>query len=398
MMSMFMLSAFAQTPATIADVKSDVISNLQKDGYLSEKMANEAAQKYITQEDINTKISILKDVTQDSSVGVNHQTNPNLRSGASEASTTINWTQYLSWINFIKVAGCALLIIAFWGFIKIIIKSTWHIITKVPAIIYQAVFLGLSLYGTFFPEKIWESQYFYVALICSFTNLLILGWITFTYQIIFHYLSKIFNFGIPLATIGSFWAMIYFGALAIGYESTIFGFFSAIALSGIFTFTIMYSPGVLFLYFKENALAAVVFGHILILSAYIAIYHSGIAQPYIQYFNAGIQYYCTIALGVGLLVGASPFYKQSQALAYFVLFILIVVASTGLYFFLDMTTVATILFIFFVLVFVEWIGYIGFKTGWVVGCALVGAMLYGFSLLLESYGPMILNNIKAVIG
>lgn len=201
-----------------------------------------------------------------------------------------------------------------------------------------------------------------------------------------------------MSSISSFWGMIYFGALAVAYQSSIFGFFAAIGLSGIFTFTVMYSPGTLFLSFKENALPAIVFGHIVVLAIYVGVFHSGIADSNIQPFNAGIQYYCTIALGVGLLVGASPFYKTSQAAGYAIVFLLVVVAATMLYFFLGMTTIATILFIFFVLMFIEWIGYLGFKGGTIIGCGLVGSMLYAISIFLEKYGAVILNNMKSVLG
>lgn len=383
-LSFFMFSAFAQNPATIADVKSNVISSLQKDGYLSEKMANEAANKYITPQDVQSRISISTDGTPTATTV--------------EARSTVNWTQYLSWINFVKVLGVVLLFVAFWGVIKKIIKSAWHIIASVPVIIYQVVFMSATVYGTVFPEKIWVSQAFYIALFCSFANLLILGWIIDSYKQVQIFFAKLFNLGLPPATIASFWGMIYFATLAIVYQSSIFGFFAAIALSGIFTFTLIYSPGVLFLYFKENALVAVVFGHIAVLATYVAVYHSGIAEPHIQYFNAGIQYYCSIALGVGLLVGASPFYKPQQAIGYALLCVLVGVAATVLYFFLGMTTISTTLFIFFALIFIEWIGYMGFQGGWIIGCGTVGGMLYGISMMLESYGPAIMNNMKTVLG
>ena len=60
--------------------------------------------------------------------------------------------------------------------------------------------------------------------------------------------------------------MIYFGVLAIVYQSSVFGFFSAVGLSGIFSFSLIYFPGLLVFYFKENKLASVVFGHIIVLS------------------------------------------------------------------------------------------------------------------------------------
>lgn len=59
-----------------------------------------------------------------------------------------------------------------------------------------------------------------------------------------------------------------------------------------------------------------------------------------------------------------------------------------------MTVIATILFIFFTLVFLEWIGYASFRTNWVLGCAISGFLLYVISLVLESYGSIILNNMK----
>ena len=98
--STFMSFTFAQTSTTLADIKTDIISTLQKDGYLSEKLANEASQKYITPSDINSKVSI-------------SLSNPNTPSTTQEANSShsVNWTQYLSWINFIKVVACILLII-----------------------------------------------------------------------------------------------------------------------------------------------------------------------------------------------------------------------------------------------------------------------------------------------
>ena len=376
--------AFAQTTSTLADVKSEVISNLQKDGYLSEKMAKEVAQKYISAQDTQTKITKSSDTSSNNTP---------------EAKTsTVNWTQYLSWLNAIKVIGVILLLLALSGFIKMIIKNMWYLIAKVPVILYQTIFLSMSIFGTIFPEKVWASQYFYIALFCSFANIMVLAWIVTTYPKIQLFLGKLFNFGVPFQTVLSFWAMIYFGVLAITYQSSIFGFFAAVALSGIFSFTMMYSPGVLFLYFRENALASVVFGHIIVLVGYIALYHTGFGMSYVQYFNAGIQYYCTIALGVGLLVGASPFYKTERAFAYAFLFLIIFAFSFVLYFFLGLPTIATILMIFFTLMFIEWFGYVGFKAGRVVGCATVGAMLYATSLVLESYGPAIMVNMKAVIG
>lgn len=380
---------FAQTEAdtlTVGDIKSQVLSNLQKDGYLSDKMTKEAAQKYITVQDTKTQIYFsVKDASKSSDPLV-----------VKKVAATVKWTEYLSLVNFIKVLAVILLLFAFSGVIKKIILKLWIFIIIVPVIVYQAVFLLASLYGTIFPEQIWASQAFYIALLCSFTNLIILGWITGTNPFIANFIEKLFSLGIPVSILASFWAMIYFGTLAIVYQSSIFGFFAAVALSGIFSFSLFYTPGVLFLYFKENMIGAVIFGHIIVLGAYVALERSGLAMPYIGYFNAGIQYYCTIALGTGLLVASSPFYRSSQA-GYAFLFLLVFFASIALYFLLGMTTIATIIMIFFALFFLEWVGYAGFRTNWIVGCAFIGGMLYGIAVYMEEYAPMILNNLKAVV-
>lgn len=393
-MSAFLCTGvFAQTSSTpsqaptVGDIKSQVLSDLQKDGYLSEKMTKEVTQKYITPQDAKTQIyfSVKDASTASDPVAVQ------------KVEAASSWTQYLSLVNFIKVLAVILLLFAFSGVIKKIVLGLWIFIVIVPVIVYQSLFMLVSLYGTIFPEQIWASQAFYIALLCSFTNLMILGWIFATHPKLEQFIEKLFNLGIPVATVASFWAMIYFGTLAIVYQSSIFGFFAAVALSGIFSFTLIYTPGTLFLYFKENMMGAVIFGHMVVLALYVAIERSGVAMPYIGYFNAGIQYYCTIALGTGLLVAASPFYKTSQAAGYALLFVLVFFASIALYFFLGMTTMATIIMIFFALFFLEWVGYIGFKTNWIVGCGFVGGILYGTAVYMEKYAPMIINNLKTVI-
>ncbi len=394
----FGVSAQTNTaPTTLADVKTGVIANLQKDGFLSEKMAREAAQKYVTQSDQQTGITFNMK-SNEKSDGPTSPTSNAAGSASSMASTsTINWAQYLSLQNFLAVAGVILLFVAFSGAIKKLIRSFWHVIVLVPAFVYQSAFLAATVFGTIFPEKIWASQAFYIALFCSFANLVVLGWIVASYKWVQVFLEKLFNFGIPPAIVASFWSMVYFGALAIAYESSIFGFFAAVGLSGMFSFCIMYMPGVMVLNFKENALVPLVFGHILILVVYAFAYNQGWGMPYMTYFNAGIQYYCTIALGVGLLVGASPWWKTSQALAYAVLFCMVAVAGAFAYFFLGLPTIGSIILVFFALMFLEWVGYMSFKTGWLVGCAVMGAILFGASLVMQNYGPMIMTALKAGI-
>lgn len=373
---------------TVADVKIHLISQMKQDGYLSEKMASEVANKYVLKEDGLTRISSISEAEKSNS------TISNTNTANANTHTSIAWSDYFSWINFLKVGGVILFLIAFSGIIRNIIEGVWHLIIKVPTIIYQIVLLAMTLFGTMYPEKIWVSQAFYVALFCSFANIVLLGWIVATYKFIEEWFEKIFKLGIPVPSILSFWGMIYFGVLAFMYHSTVFGFFAAICLSGVFSFGLYYMPGVLTLYFKENMLSAVVFGHILVLGLYGFMHAHGLYVEQMQYFNAGIQYYCTVALAVALLCGSSPFVKDKAVGLYVLMFIGIFFLASAGYFFWDMKVAASIIFCFFALFVIEWVGYLGYQGGLIVGSGLLGAVLYGGSLLLEKYSSMIILSLS----
>lgn len=370
---MLMLSqvGFAKEVVSVtkADIKVELIQELKKDGYLSDKMATEVSGKYITEED---KKPIAEVIIKE--------------------SKSITWEKWLSWTNFFKVLGIILCLIAFSGFLKKIILGLWDLIVAVPQYVYQTGFLGLFGTGVLRPDLIWESQSFYVALFSSFALLMVLAWVIEAYPKVLEFVKKLFNLGIPFESILSFYGMLYFGALAWFYQSSIFGFFAAVCLSGVFSFTMKYMPGVLFLDFKEKMLNAVVFGHLAVLAIYVYFF---MTMPEItKYYDVGIQYYCTIAMSVGLLVGASPFYKRGTAMGYALMFVVLFFLANYGYFFMDLKVIGSIVSCFFVLLVLEWLGYIGFKGGLIVGCATLGASLYALSLLLEKYGSMIILSLS----
>ena len=198
---------------------------MKKDGYLSDKMATEVSGKYVTEKDKSpiTEIKTIK--IEDSG---------------------ITWSKWLSWTNFLKVIGIILLLIAFSGVLQKIIKGLWVLIVAVPQYIYQSVFLSLFGTGLIRPDLIWESQSFYIALFSSFAILMVLAWIAEAYPKVLEFVKKLFNLGIPFESVLSFYGMLYFGALAWFYHSSIFGFFAAVCLSGVFFFTMKYVPGIFF--------------------------------------------------------------------------------------------------------------------------------------------------------
>jgi len=373
--------AFAETQ-TLAEAKGELLQKMQADGYITETVAEEAKQKYILDEDKNYLI-------RDERVS-----SPDItKAEINQAEEKSSWTQYFSLINFIKVLAVILLLVAFGGIIKKIIRGCWALIAMVPVWVYQGTFLAATVCASLFPAGIWKAQFFYIALFGIFGNLLIIVWILAIWEKLLKRLIKILNFGLPLMSVISFLLMIYFGVFAILYQSSFLGFFAAVALSGVFTFSLFYMPGILFLHFKENALAAMVFGHLLALTIFISLLQLGIATEYLAYFNAGIQYYCTLALGVALLVGSSPFYK-SASIFYFLIFIAVCVATTFLYFFAGLTGMAIILYILFALVFLEWMAYLGFKTGVITGLLLIGGLLFAIALILERYAGVIISHFR----
>lgn len=365
-MMMFSQLVFAQEAnvLTKADIKVELIQSMKKDGYLSDKMAVEVGKKYITEAD---KKPLAQTVV--------------------EKKSGVTASDWLSWSNFMIVVGIVFLLVATSGILKKIMVGMWHLIVAVPQYVYQAVFLGAFATGLVVPEVISQTHAFYIALFSSFALIMVLVWILETYPKVLVAVKKLFNLGVPFESVVSFYGMVYFGVLAHVYHSSIFGFFAAVCLSGMLSFTMKYIPGVLFLDFKEKMLNAVVFGHLIVLAVYVYLF---LTMPNVtKYYDVGIQYYCTIAMSVGLLVGSSPWYKRGSAVGYALLFAVLFLVSSYGYFFLDLKVISSIITCFFILLVLEWLGYIGFKGGLILGCIVVGASLVGVGLLMEKYSHML---------
>lgn len=159
---------------TKADVKIELIKEMKKDGYLSDKMANEVSEKYITESD---KKPISETVVS--------------------KSGSISWQEWLSWTNFFKVLGVILFLIAFSGLLKKMVLGMWDLIVKVPQFVYQGTFLSMFMTGLLRPDVIWESQAFYIALFSSFALIMVLAWIAHAYPKVLEFVKKLFNIGIP---------------------------------------------------------------------------------------------------------------------------------------------------------------------------------------------------------
>ena len=245
----------------------------------------------------------------------------------------------------------------------------------VSVAVYHIGLLALTLTGLFRPDLVWASQSFYVALFSSFATLCALAWIFSTYKVLAETLAKMFRLGVPVGSVISFWGMLYFAALALAYQSQIFGFFAAVCLSGILSFGIYYRPGVLTLDFNEKALGAVTFCHLAVLLGYVGLRITGHAPAQTALFTAGFEYYRTIAMGVGFLVGASAFRMKEGCVSYLFGFMLILAAAVTGYFFCDFKVIGSILCCIGMLLALEWIGYLGYQGGFLFGTFVAGMML-----------------------
>lgn len=156
---LFSFSIFA-AEISVGDVKQNLIIKMEKDGVISSKVAQESINTYVSKNDFENKINL---------------TNEDLKSDSNK---------FFSWTNFVKMTALVILLIAFSGFIKLLRTSFWHIVIMVPTIIYQGVFLTISLIGTISPSLISSTQSFYVLMFSSIANILIVFWIANTYETI----------------------------------------------------------------------------------------------------------------------------------------------------------------------------------------------------------------------
>jgi hypothetical protein len=369
-------AALAQTAPqdrTTADIRLELLQQLQQDGFLSDKMAQEARLKYVDPKAVNAPVA---------------------QDGPPAAPSL--WERYVSWVNFFKVTAVLLLLVAFSGAIAKLGRRLKKIILLVPTPVYQAALLSASVYGTFAAADFLAAQAYYLRLFCAFSNLILLGWVFESSLQLKALLARLLKAGLPLNVLACAAGMLYFGALAIFNGSTLLGFIAVIFLSGVFSFGVSYAPGVLTLFFAKNRLAAVILGHLLVLGTYAGLKISGALPPESALFAAGLEYYGTVALGVGFLVGTSPFGKKdAAAAAYFFLFLLtltLIAAITG-YFFFDLKVIGTIMCFFGLLLALEWIGFLSHKVGFLPGAAIMGAVLYGVAMLLEANSHLIIFRI-----
>lgn len=366
-------SAAPAKPATTGEVKLKLLGQLEADGYLSQKLADEARIKYVTPTDLTMPVS-----------------------ASAPAAEPSLWDRVMTWTNLFYVLGVIVLLVAFAGWIASLAALCMSVLLAIPKEVHQGVLLSASATMTlnrFIPalNGLAEHHSFYVALFGSLASLVVAHWTLETHPRFANLARKLLAVGLPNDLAIAFWLMVYFGALALGYHSEMFGFLAAVAFSGMLSFSIGYRPGVLWMDFENKALPAVVFGNLGALLLYTGLKLTGHLPAEATLFEVGLTYYCTIAMGVGFLVGASPFaWRQSKSpIGYLVLFLVTLLAALAAYVFFDFKVVGSILSVFAVLLALEWHAKLCMQAGFVFGMFLLGSALVGLSTMMERHGHLL---------
>jgi hypothetical protein len=332
--------------------------------------------------------------------------------GSAAATRTPRWRSFLSLANFVKAAAVISLIVAFSGIVINVAKGVWWLLVQVPIEVYQVAFLVPSVAGLV-PSRLMAPHHtFFIALFCSASSIITILWIIVSHKILkqsFEHLLERLEKRNQLHYIIGTAGTCFFGALALLHSSRIFGVFTAVSLSALTSFGVAYEPRVLTLYFRQDMLAPVVLGHLAVVSPFAVLRITGTLPAAMQLFEAGMDYYCTIALGVGFLVGASPWYMlymdgyrppdfeqpwpwrpaSARSLKYLLLFLAVLTAATVAFFFTDLKTPGSILFAHGVLLAMEWVGFWAARWGFVFFTLVAGTSLYGAGMLLDHFGHLL---------
>ncbi len=360
-----------------ADIILKNIEQLQEDGFITERNAIDAKNKYVFEnEELIQKMV---------------KYNEDKEAQTYNVDSDVSITEYFTLVNTIKFIACLAFIIAFHGIFAKIIKNFYKFITLIPNFFYQAVLLSLSVTLTLNPSLLFDSQAFYIALVSSFINIFILGWFIADYRYsIIRYMKFLFV-GIKPEILIGFYTFLYFGGLSILYTSSFFGLLSVMGFVGMLGFIFLYSDLIAIIGVEdEKEIHNVTFTTLFILGIYSAVRIFNIEVPYLESFYIGIEYVCSIALGVCLLIGSSIYIYEGRRKSfpkglYTVMFVLVTIASMGISTLYGITVPSAIITTFFALYILGNIGYMTSKVNYIFMTFVLGAMLYGTALLMEKY-------------
>lgn len=381
-----LMGAFAKD-LTLADVKTNMVISMQQDGYLNSDAAKEVIQKYISKEDSSISIGEVQNTKNIENV-----------EGVSQ------WMKYISIINVMKVLGIILLLFAFGDFLSKIILKFWRVIASIPLLVYQVVFLSLSIYGTLFPKEVWESQYFYIVLFCSIANILLICWILNEYKVIVDFFEKLIKLNFPIEVSVSFIITVYFMFLTSGYESKLFGAISILGLTVFLILSVMKVENWMKVEFGKDVLKHIFIVGVLfsIIMCVVQLDSFLLYSNTIAYFNLPLQLSCALCLFVPIVFKTSPMTKEDkkERTFYFAGLFVLALFSAILYVNMNMVIIPMCAVVVIFLVALQWLANWSFKKSFLVGLLSMGITMFGLAWLLEKYSQVVLdllNLLKGVI-
>lgn len=357
---------WAEAPAdNAAQIRRDFVGQLEQDGFVDAERAAAIRQHYFA------------GATADAA--------------ASPAADAF-WMRYLDWSHFIKLVALSLLLLAFAKSLARVARGAWRLVAAVPPVCYQLALLLPALAGLLRPAALGAAHAYYIVLASAFVLPATLYWMVKSHARLMRPLAALL---VRLsrqrqAQAALLAGLLYSGGLAVAHDNAVLGFLAAVCLSALLSFTVYYGQGALVLMLGRDDLGAAIAGHLAVLAAYAGLHLGGLLPPAAHLFAAGLEYYCTLALGCALLVATSPWSPRRHLRRLCVpLFVgLFVIAGVGFHF-SALTTVSAILMAFFGLFALEWIGHFSYRRGLIVGSAVLGAALYGTAVLLDHYGVLL---------
>jgi len=352
------------------------IETLEKSGYITTKNANDAKKEMVFNQEslIKYQDSINKTISENE-----------------VKNNEVSFTDFFSFIGFLKFAGIVMLLIAAKGIVFKFIK----VIALLPPILYQSIFLTASVFLTFYPETVTVAQSFYLSVFCIFMNVIIFASIVAVYPFVFLKILSSLSFKIKPEILIPFYLTAYFGFFTLYLESQFIGIFTLISFVSMFGFTMGTSGLCTWIgYEKDDYINSSLFinGVIVVLYSLAHIYDINI--PYIEFFSVGIQYVCGLVFAITLLIYSSFFYEDDEKFAIFVFFMLLFegLSLTALYLF-NLPVIPVIMNTVFFIFALEWIGYLSSKASGIVMAFTLGLSLWGVGILLESYPEIFVTSL-----
>ena len=347
----------------------------------------------------------------------------------------------MSLANAVKVVAVALLLVAFGQVIVRIVDRAWRVLAKVPVEVYQAAFASTTLAGLVASPQVVPAHAFSVALLSCFAFLLTAQWVVSSHPAIVQFAQRLKQRGWPVHTTLWHAGILSFAALALLHASRVFGLAAAVVYSAWNSFGVAYEPGTLTLGFADDGchLSQAVVGHLAVLLPFSAAQAARALPARLAVFDVGVDYYLSIAFGIALLIGASPWRPlwddamerwadereedpeeegneprarhasraaerqryQRQAgqrgqrrrcrrewplAAYMVLTVLSLVVTMTAFFLTEVKSVGSVVCVCAVLLAMEWVAFYAHAFGFVAVAVAVGSMLYGTAMLIERLG------------